>query len=144
MTGKPGPEVFDVARQISGLSGVELQILFKGASLWDRETLMAYKRAAERTGLSIPSLAGVWGPNVSILKPGPAEEDLRKAIEAAESLGAGKVINNADYMTRGTLIAVMGQISCYTGKEITWEQISASDFRFTPEPEECGRDMELI
>ena len=28
MAGKPGPEVFDIARQIPGLSGVELQVLF--------------------------------------------------------------------------------------------------------------------
>ena len=26
------------------------------------------------------------------------------------------------------MIGVMGQISCYTGKEVTWEQIMASDY----------------
>ena len=33
-------------------------------------------------------------------------------------------------MARSTLIGIMGQISCYTGKEVTWEQVSASDFYF--------------
>ena len=120
MAGKPGPEVFDVARRIPGLSGVELQILFKGASLWDRETLMTYKRAAERTGLSIPSLAGVWGPNVSILKPGPADEHLRKAIEAAESLGAKIILVSAfgkscpdmnDEQSYGPAVAVLQKVA---------------------------------
>jgi hypothetical protein len=36
----------------------------------------------------------------------------------------------------------MGQLSCYTGKEITWEQILASDFQFEPAPEQCRLDME--
>ena len=36
----------------------------------------------------------------------------------------------------------MGQISCYTGKEITWEQINKSDFYFPPKPEDCHDDME--
>jgi sugar phosphate isomerase/epimerase len=120
MARKPGPEVFDVARQIPGLSGVELQVLFKGASLWDRETLMTYKRAAERTGLRIPSLAGVWGPNVSILKPGPAEEHLRKAIEVAESLGAKVILAAAfekncpdmnDEQSYGPAVAVLRKVA---------------------------------
>ncbi len=59
-----------------------------------------------------------------------------------EAVRSGKVINNGDYMVRSTLIAVMGQISCYTGREVTWEQISASDFYFPPKPEEVRKDME--
>ena len=39
---------------------------------------------------------------------------------------SGKPINCGDYMARSTMIGVMGQISCYTGKEVTWEQIMAS------------------
>jgi len=54
----------------------------------------------------------------------------------------GSPINNGDYMTRSTMITVMGQISCYTGKEVTWEQINQSDFYYPPKPEECRDDME--
>jgi len=59
-----------------------------------------------------------------------------------QAIRSGKPINNGDYMVRSTLIAVMGQISCYTGEEITWERISASDFYFPPKPEEVHKDME--
>jgi len=55
---------------------------------------------------------------------------------------SGKPINCGDYMARSTMITVMGQISCYTGKEVTWEQINASDFYYPPKPEECRDDME--
>jgi myo-inositol 2-dehydrogenase / D-chiro-inositol 1-dehydrogenase len=27
---------------------------------------------------------------------------------------------------------VMGQIACYTGKPVTWEQMMAADFEFAP------------
>ena len=40
-----------------------------------------------------------------------------------------------------TMITVMGQISCYTGKEITWDGINASDFAYLPKPEDCRDDM---
>ncbi len=62
--------------------------------------------------------------------------------ELFAAIRAGKTINNGDYMARNTLIGIMGQISCYTGKEVTWEQISQSDFCFPPKPEECRFDME--
>jgi len=51
-------------------------------------------------------------------------------------------INCGDYMVRSTLIAIMGQVSCYTGKEVMWEQISQSDFCYAPKAEDCTDDME--
>ncbi len=54
----------------------------------------------------------------------------------------GKTINNGDYMARSTMIGIMGQISCYTGAEVTWEQINKSDFFFAPKCEDCRMDME--
>ena len=59
-----------------------------------------------------------------------------------KALRSGSLINNGDYMARSTLIGIMGQISCYTGKEVTWEQINASDFYFAPKPEDVRPDME--
>ena len=57
------------------------------------------------------------------------------------AIRSGEPINNGDYMTRSTLIAIMGQISCYTGEQITWERINASDFHYPPRPEECHDGM---
>ena len=37
---------------------------------------------------------------------------------------------------------MMGQLSCYTGGEITWDQLTASDFYFPPKAEDCREDME--
>lgn len=89
---KPGPQIFDLARRIPGLSGVELQIHYQGTTLWDRETVEGYKRAAKNAGFEIPSVAGVWTKGVSILQTEPAEEQLRKAIQAAETVGARVIL----------------------------------------------------
>jgi predicted dehydrogenase len=58
------------------------------------------------------------------------------------AIRGGSPVNNGDYMARSTMITVMGQISCYTGKEVTWEQINKSDFYHPPKPEQCRDDME--
>lgn len=62
--------------------------------------------------------------------------------ELFKAIRSGKTINNGDYMARSTLVTIMGQISCYTGKEVTWDEISKSDFYYPPKPEDCHRDME--
>ena len=43
---------------------------------------------------------------------------------------------------RPALITLMGQFSCYTGKEVTWDQINASDFYYAPSPEDVRQGME--
>jgi myo-inositol 2-dehydrogenase/D-chiro-inositol 1-dehydrogenase len=58
------------------------------------------------------------------------------------SIRAGKPLNNGSYMVRSTLITLMGQFSCYTGKQVTWDEINASRFYYPPKPEECHADTE--
>lgn len=88
----PGDSVFEVASQIPGLSGVELQMIWKGTDLSTRDTGLNYKRAANRWGIKIPSIAGVWRPGASILKPKEAELALADAIRTAEMLGASTIL----------------------------------------------------
>jgi predicted dehydrogenase len=42
--------------------------------------------------------------------------------ELFASIRNGTPINNGEYMTKSTLMAIMGRMSAYTGKTITWEQ----------------------
>src|SRR6266545_913265 len=86
MIGRPTLDVFELAGRIPGLSGVELQVIMKGYSLWDRDTALSYKREADRRGLRVPSLAGIWPPGMSLMQTRAGEPYYRKAIEAAELL----------------------------------------------------------
>ncbi|HLX64213.1 MAG TPA: Gfo/Idh/MocA family oxidoreductase [Planctomycetota bacterium] len=58
-----------------------------------------------------------------------------------KSIRAGAPINCGDYMPRSTLVAIMGQLSCYSGKEVAWDAVTKSDFCFAPAPERCTWDM---
>lgn len=58
------------------------------------------------------------------------------------SIRQSKPINNGDYMVRSTLITLMGQFSCYTGQEVTWDAIAASDFAYPPRAEEVTERTE--
>ena len=51
-------------------------------------------------------------------------------------------VNNGEYMARSTMMGIMGQASCYTGEEIIWDKINASEFSYGPKPEDCHDDME--
>jgi predicted dehydrogenase len=74
---------------------------------------------------------------------GPAESPyVAEHREFIKSIRAGQPLNCGDYMVRSTMVVIMGQLSCYSGKEVTWDQVNQSDFCFLPKPEECTWDMD--
>jgi hypothetical protein len=44
----------------------------------------------------------------------------------------------SDYMTRSSLLAIMGRMATYTGQEITWEKALNSQEQLGPEKLEFG------
>lgn len=58
------------------------------------------------------------------------------------SIRSGRPLNNGDYLADSTMTTVMGQLSCYTGKEVEWERVNASDFYINNKPEDCHDGME--
>ncbi len=69
----------------------------------------------------------------------PYDEEHRALFQ---SIRRGEPINSGDHMADATLATVMGQISCFTGKEVTWKQAEASDYFYAPAPDACTIDME--
>src|SRR5258706_7103272 len=53
--------------------------------------------------------------------------------ELFASIRNGKPINNGDYMSKTTLMAIMGRMATYTGQKITWEQAMNSQEDLSPE-----------
>lgn len=72
---------------------------------------------SERTnGLTIRTDKADWvydGPGNDLYQ---AEHD-----ELFASIRSGKPINNGEYMSNSTLLAIMGRMAAYTGQEITWK-----------------------
>lgn len=52
--------------------------------------------------------------------------------DLVNSIIAGKPLNEAQRIAESTLTAIMGRMSAYTGKEITWEQALNSKLDLTP------------
>ncbi len=50
--------------------------------------------------------------------------------EMFDSIRAGKPINNSNYMFTSTMLGILGQMVCYTGQMITWEQAMSSQLSF--------------
>lgn len=53
--------------------------------------------------------------------------------ELFASIRSGKPINDGTWMSHSTLMALMGRMAAYTGKEITWEQALNSQEKLVPE-----------
>jgi predicted dehydrogenase len=53
--------------------------------------------------------------------------------ELFASIRSGKPINDGDWMTQSTLMAIMGRMATYTGQVITWEMVQNSHEDLTPE-----------
>ena len=58
-----------------------------------------------------------------------------------QSIRTGEPINSGHHMADATLVTVMGQLSCFSGKEVTWPQALKSDFFYPPMPDDCSVDM---
>jgi myo-inositol 2-dehydrogenase/D-chiro-inositol 1-dehydrogenase len=52
--------------------------------------------------------------------------------ELFASIRSGKPINNGEYMSKSTLLAIMGRMAAYTGQQITWEKALASKEDLSP------------
>ena len=70
---------------------------------------------------------------------GPSEDMYQNEHnEMFARIRAGKPINNGDYMTKSSLMAIMGRMATYTGKVITWQMALNSKENLTPAKYEFG------
>jgi myo-inositol 2-dehydrogenase / D-chiro-inositol 1-dehydrogenase len=69
----------------------------------------------------------------------PYEAEQKALIDSVRD---GKPVNSGKYMATSTMIGVLGQITCYTGKPTTWDDAYKSDLQYGPTPEETSFDMD--
>ena len=90
MLRQSSPGVYELASKIAGLSGIEVQTT--RSNLWDRDTVLTYKRESHRWNIRTISMGGSLPTGGTLLEPGPCEQSLRKTIRAGEILGANVVL----------------------------------------------------
>ena len=49
-----------------------------------------------------------------------------------------KPVNDTESLVQSTLMAIMGRMAAYTGKDVTWDEIMASTLKLGPETYEMG------
>ncbi len=92
MVTAPGKSVFELAAKIPGLSGVQLQVIWKGNDLGENGLAADYKQQARSYGIQTPSIAGIWRPGENILQPQVAERAIANAIRVAATLDARVIL----------------------------------------------------
>jgi predicted dehydrogenase len=63
---------------------------------------------------------------------------VQEHINLVTAIRTGNVVNDAEAQVMSTLVAVMGRMSAYTGKDVTWEEVLNSDMRLGPASYEFG------
>jgi len=63
---------------------------------------------------------------------------IQEHIRLVTAIRNNQPINDTEQHVQSTLIAMMGRISAYTGKFVTWDEIIASDMKLGPDTYEFG------
>ncbi|MCA9178631.1 MAG: Gfo/Idh/MocA family oxidoreductase [Planctomycetales bacterium] len=62
--------------------------------------------------------------------------------ELFAGIRSGNIINNGEYMSYSTLMAIMGREVCYTGENLTWDEMMNSPMKLGPDSYTWG-DVEV-
>jgi myo-inositol 2-dehydrogenase / D-chiro-inositol 1-dehydrogenase len=57
---------------------------------------------------------------------------VQEHINLVTGIRTGKTVNDGEAQVNSTLITIMGRISAYTGKDVTWEELMNSDMYLGP------------
>jgi len=67
--------------------------------------------------------------------------DIEEQKILVNSIRNGAPVNHQNTMIDSTYMAIMGQVAVYTGKQVTWDQITSADFEFEPKLADVRLDM---
>jgi predicted dehydrogenase len=86
----------------------------------------------------------IWKYEYPLDKEGKPTESVsvdpyvQEHIDLVTAIRTGKPINEAETTAISTMVAIMGRISAYTGKEVTYEEMMNSDLKLGPKVFEMG------
>ncbi len=114
-----GMRMFSQCRQINGCTGnvSEAVVGTKGTS-----NCAGYIRGAQEWKYGGPT-------------PNPYEQE---HIDLIDSIRAGKPLNEAKEVAESTLMGIMGRVSAYSGRTVTWDQVLNSKQDLSPAKWEFG------
>lgn len=63
---------------------------------------------------------------------------VQEHINLVAGIRTGKTVNDGEAQVNSTLITIMGRMSAYTGKDVSWEEVMNSDLYLGPKTYEFG------
>ena len=97
------------------------------STIWDSKGKVLYEYKYPNDASGKP------GKNVAISPYDQEHIDLIAAIRT------GKPINQGEDIAKSCLAAIMGRISAYTGKEVSWDEVMKSDLQLGPKELSLGK-----
>ncbi|MDY0098203.1 MAG: Gfo/Idh/MocA family oxidoreductase [Bacteroidales bacterium] len=120
------------ARQISGCSNLTEQFIVGTEGFANAKGILYNLKGEE-----------IWK------YPHPEEDDpdetwkvkdpfVQEHVNLVTAIRTGNYLSDAEAQVNSTLITIMGRMSAYTGKDVTWEEVMNSDMRLGPTKYEFG------
>ena len=132
---KDGRHMHSTCRQINGCTN-NVSEYFSGTKGFSRSDS---NHAPERTFLMDKKLAKFWTYQDAVNSQGlpaePISPYVQEHVDLIWAIRTGNQIVEAENTATSTMCAIMGRMSAYTGKEVTWDQVMNSDLQLGPAPE---------
>jgi len=127
-----GMQTHCAARQITGCSNLTKQLIV-GTNGFANAKGMLYNLKGEE----------IWKyPTPEESDPDPTwkvtDPYVQEHINLVTGIRTGNIVNDAEAQVNSTLITIMGRMSAYTGKDVTWEEVMNSDMYLGPKTYEFG------
>ncbi len=65
-------------------------------------------------------------------------------VALMNSIRRNEALNNGEYMSKSTLMAIMGREAAYSGQVITWKDLMESDMKLGPDELAWGQAPEVV
>ena len=114
------------ARQITGCSNLTKQLITGTNGFADAKGILYNLKGEEIWTYPYP-VEGATDLTWKVKDPYVQEH-----INLVTAIRTGNIINDAEAQVNSTLISIMGRISAYTGKDVTWEEVMNSDLYLGP------------
>jgi predicted dehydrogenase len=124
-----GQRTFAFCRQQNGTDVDTSQLVF------------GEKGTADLMGNTMNGEEGTWRYSRARRRDREGDEDLPYVQEHEalfEGIRSGEVVNCGENAAKSTLMAIMGRMATYTGKNVTWEQALNSEESLSPSSYEFG------
>ncbi len=114
------------ARQITGCSNLTKQLI-TGSTGFANAKGSIYNLKGEEVWTYPTPEEGSTDPTWKVTDPYVQEH-----INLVTAIRTGNIVNDAEAQINSTLVTIMGRMSAYTGKDVTWEEVMNSDMYLGP------------